>query len=140
MFKNRRKTVAIAFLAATVLSAGVASATQLNMIWGGNFQAGAVTVTADCQPSATSITAKFSAPTFVNTGAVPWTVPSVTFGSVDTSCGGASYEGAYKLVGDTNWTKITGGTVTLTTGSFTMALPAGVDVQQIKNLALTINK
>ena len=134
-----RKATAIGFVIAAVLSVGVASATQLNMIWGGNFQAGAVTVQADCQPTAENITAKFGTPTWNGTGTLPWTVSSVTFSGVNTACSGATYEGAYKLAtGD--WIKITGGTVTLTTTSFTMALPAGLDGSTIKNLALTINK
>ena len=139
MLKNRRKTAAIGFIVAAVLSAGVASATQLNMIWGGNFQAGAVSVQADCQPTAETITAKFGAPAFAATATTPWTVAKVTFSGVNAACVGASYEGAYKLAtGD--WVKITGGTVALTTSSFDMALPAGLDVQTVKNLALTINK
>ena len=134
-----RKATAIGFVIAAVLSAGVASATQLSMIWGGNFQAGAVTVQADCQTSG-DITAKFGTPTWTGTGTVPWTVSSVTFSGVDATCGGANYDGAYKLATSSDWTKITGGTVTLTNDSFTMELPAGLDGSTITNLALTINK
>ena len=134
-----RKVTAIGFVIAAVLSAGVASATQLNMIWGGNFQAGAVTVQADSQPTDEDITAKFSTPTWNETGTLPWTVSSVTFSGVNTDCSGATYEGAYKLATG-EWNKITGGTVTLTNDSFTMELPTGLDGSTITNLALTINK
>lgn len=135
---DKRKVVAGVFAAATLISAGLASATQLNMLWGGNFQAGSVAVSADCQPSSEAITAKFANPTWNGTGTLPWSVATVTFSGINAACNGDNYEVGYKLTADTSWTKIAGTTISGT--SVTVNLPGGVDVQDIKSLALTVNK
>jgi hypothetical protein len=135
--KSRRAGV-IALIAVGAAGLSMAAASQLSLSWTGNFQAGSVAVNADCQTSATPITAKFSTPAFAGSQSLPWSVANVTFSGIDTACQSKSYQAAYKLAtGD--WVAFAAaGTIGASATSVSVALPAGVDVQAIKNVALTI--
>lgn len=115
-----------------ILGLGVAAASQLNMDWDGNFQAGNVIVDADCQDG--TIDVSFDDPKFDAVDAeLPWTIANVNFAGVDNECVGLDYEAAYKTGGE--WEQLDSGTVTAP--SFTVALD-GVDPQTIDEVALTI--
>ncbi len=112
---------------------GLAAATQLDLGWAGNFQAGAVTVDADCQTS--EITTKFTDPEFANSADIPWDVDGVEFTGIDSACSGMSFEATYRT-GSGEWSAPATGTVSGSVIDF--QVPAGVDVQKIDEFALTI--
>lgn len=129
-----RKIAAAALLILGLGGATAAAAAQLNMTWAGSFQAGSVSVTADCQPSAKTITSSFDAPEFAGTASLPWTIANVKFANIDNACNTLNYEAAYKLdSGD--WVKLGTGTVSGATVSVSLD---SVDPQSITQLALTI--
>lgn len=127
-----RKVAAGALAALGVLGLGLAAASQLNLTWAGNFQAGAVEVSADCQTEA--VTVSFANPEFDGTVTAPWTIDSVDFANVSPECANMAYEASYKVAG-ADWTAPTTGTVQGTT--ITVPL-TGVDPQEIAEFALTI--
>lgn len=129
-----RSVVAVAALLIGLTGATAAAAAQVGLNWTGTFQAGATSVTADCQPSGETITASFDTPTFVQ-GTLPWTVANVKFAGVNDACKTLKYEAAYKTkAGD--WVKLGAGTVSGSTIS--QSITAGLDVQTIDKVALTI--
>lgn len=119
-----------------ILGLGVAAASQLNMAWAGNFQAGNVTIDADCQVENQAVNVNFDKPEFVATvhdSELPWGVANVNFTNVSGECNAKSYEAAYKT--DGTWTELSNGTVNGTS----IAVPLGtVDPQTIDEVALTI--
>ena len=137
---NRRKVMAVGLAIVGVAGLSLASASQLNLTWSGNFQTGAVTVDASCQPAANAITTSFSTPTFDGAVTSPWRVANVVFYGVHADCANKKYEAAYKLAtGD--WVKFTPTTapsVGTGGGSLTVALPSGVAPDTIAQFALTI--
>jgi hypothetical protein len=131
-----RRAAAIALVAVGAAGLTMAAASQLTMSWTGNFQAGSVVVSADCQPTASTISAAFSTPTFAAAQTLPWNVASVSFSGIHASCNTKTYQAAYKLAtGD--WVAF-GATGTVAGTSVTVAIPSGVDAQAIKSVALTI--
>ena len=132
--RRGRKIAAGALLILGIGGATAAAAAQLNLTWTGSFQAGAVSVTADCQPSSKAITSSFDAPTFAGSAGLPWTVANLKFAGIDEACKTLNYEAAYQLsAGD--WVKLGSGTVAGST--LTVALGT-VDPQAVKQVALTI--
>lgn len=131
-----RRAAAIALVAVGAAGLTMAAASQLTMSWTGNFQAGSVVVSADCQPTASTISAAFSTPTFAAAQTLPWNVASVSFSGIHASCNTKTYQAAYKLAtGD--WVAF-GATGTVAGTSVSVAIPSGVDAQAIKSVALTI--
>lgn len=129
-----RKIVAGTLVGLGVLGLGMAAATQLNLGWSGNFQAGTVEVESDCQTSAISVT--FSDPALNAEGAQdnPWSIDNVQFSGIDGACVGLNYEVAYKSTDSDGWTTLATGTADTT---ITAALPEG-DWQDLSDFALTI--
>ncbi|GEM_PF-438284 len=137
---NRRKVMAVGLAIVGVAGLSLASASQLNLSWSGNFQTGTVAVNASCQPAATPITTSFATPTFDGTVTAPWKVANVTFSGVDAACATKKYEAAYKLASG-DWVKFTPASapsVGAAGGSLTVALPTGVAPDTIAQFALTI--
>lgn len=129
-----RKIAAGALLILGLGGATAAAAAQLNLTWAGSFQAGAVSVVADCQPSSKTITSSFDTPSFSGSSSLPWSVANVKFAGIDDACKTFSYEAAYKLSSG-DWVKLGTGTVT----GATVSVPLGsVDPQNVKQVALTI--
>ena len=130
-----RKIAAGSLLGLGLLGLGVAAASQLDLVWGGNFQAGAVEVKADCQTD--EIAVGCADPAFAGAADVPWSIASVSFSDIDGKCLGLAYETAYKVDGGTGWVKLSGGTV----GGdvITNSIPEDADVQEITDFALTIH-
>ncbi len=126
-----RKVAAGTLLGLGVLGIGMAAASQLEMNWNGNFQAGAVAVDADCQTS--EIEVSYNDPDFAGSAGVPWTIDQVNFDSIDAKCDGGKYEVAYKT--DDNWIELDKGTASA--GVLSVDVP-GVDTQTITGFALTI--
>ncbi|CAM5788969.1 hypothetical protein [Cellulomonas persica] len=137
---SRRKVMAVGLAIVGVAGLSLASASQLNLSWTGNFQTGSVEVDASCQPTGSPITTAFSTPSFDGTVTSPWKVANVTFSGVDAECAGKKYEAAYKLAtGD--WVKLTGASapsVGAAGGTLTVALPTGVAPDTIAQFALSI--
>lgn len=137
---HRRKVLAVGLAIVGVAGLSLASASQLNLSWSGNFQTGSVEVDASCQPSTSPITTSFSTPSFDGTTTTPWKVSNVTFSGVSIDCANKKYEAAYKLAtGD--WVKLTGSSapsVGVNGGALTVALPSGVSADSIAQFALTI--
>ncbi len=132
--RRGRKIAAGVLLVLGLGGATAAAAAQLGISWSGSFQAGAVAVNADCQPSSKSITSSFDTPTFSGTASLPWTIANVKFAGVDDACKTYNYEAAYKASSG-DWVKLGTGTVT----GATVSVPLGsVDPQTIKQVALTI--
>ncbi|UJP40952.1 hypothetical protein [Cellulomonas palmilytica] len=129
---NRRKALAVGFAIVGVAGLSLASASQLNLSWAGQYQAGNVTVEGECQESPISVA--FSAPTFASGTTNPWTVQSVTFSSIDADCDGKQYRVAYKTNGA--WVALADGAAA--TGVLTVSAPAGVDPSTITGFALSI--
>lgn len=131
--RDGRKILAGLLAGLGLLGLSVAAASQLNLGWDGNFQAGAVKVDADCQTSA--ITVAFDDPEFAADTDIPWDIENVNFDAIDAACNGLNYEVAYKVDGAANWVELTSGTAA--TGKLTVAMPA-VDPQTVTDFALTI--
>ncbi|MFT4109286.1 hypothetical protein [Propionicimonas sp.] len=132
--RRGKKIAATTLLVLGLGGASAAAAAQLGMSWTGSFQAGATSVTADCQPSSKTITSSFDKPTFSSSSTLPWTVANVTFANIDDACKTLNYEAAYKLSSG-EWVKLGTGTVTGTT----VSVPLGsLDPQSIKQVALSI--
>ncbi len=132
---NRRKAIAVGLAIVGVAGLSLASASQLNLSWAGQFQAGNVTVSGECQSSAVAVA--FSAPTFDGTTTNPWKVPNITFSSIDAACAtqGAKYSVAYKTTGD--WKTLATGNAAA--GVLTVAAPSGVDPASITGFALSLH-
>lgn len=131
-----RKVAAGALLGVGVLGIGLAAASQLNLEWQGNFQAGAVTVNSECQE--TPITVTFDAPEFDESETAPWTIAGVNFDSIDNACVGSTYEVAYRTADDGDWDNYVTGKTIAAEGTLNEALPADVIPEDIKGFALTI--
>ena len=131
--KNRRKAIAVGLAVVGVAGLSLASASQLNLTWAGQYQAGNVTVSGECQASTVAVA--FSTPTFAAAQTNPWTVSNVTFTSIDAACAGKKYAVAYKTTG--SWVELTSGTAA--TGVLTVAAPTGVDPSSITGFALSIS-
>lgn len=131
-----RKIVAGTLVGLGVLGLGMAAATQLNLGWDGQFQAGTTTVKADCQTS--EIDVSYDDPEFAGAVVTPWTIENVNFANIDAKCGGLNYEVAYKVSEVDGWVKDAQGIVAEKGGTISVATPDGVDVQEIAEFALTI--
>lgn len=135
---RRRRILAGGLITLAVAGAGLAAASELGLIWDGNFQAGAVQVEADCQPVGAEITVGFSDPTFTAAATIPWSIADVRFSDVDAACAGLSYEIAYQVNDSGTWVQLPGGAGTIS--GTTITGPTGtIDPQTITDLALTIN-
>ena len=132
--RNHKKIAATALLILGLGGASAAAAAQLGMSWTGSCQAGATSVSADCQPSSETITSSFDTPSFSSTSSLPWTVANVKFANIDNSCKNHTYEAAYKVAGG-DWVKLGTGTVDGTSVSVSLG---SVDPQTIKQFALSI--
>ena len=138
MSKNTNKRARAAAVALTIVGVAglsMAAAAQINLNYTGAFQAGATTtINADCQNATVDV--KYDTPVFDGSATTPWKVATVTFSKIDTGCQGKKYEAAYKTSGD--WVKLTGGTVATGATSVAVPLPASLNANDIKSLALTI--
>lgn len=134
--RRRRKTAALVVGFFGVASLAMAAATQLNLFWAGNFQAGAVTVNADCQTS--QITVGYDAPTFTAAqNPHPWSITNVNFTNIDAACATLDYEVAYKTTG--NWVSLGTGTVGGTSVAVPVAAIGAANLQDVTEYALTIH-
>jgi len=129
---NRRKALAVTLALVGVAGLSLASASQLNLTWAGQYQAGNVTVSGECQQSAIEVA--FASPEFDGTKTNPWTVDDVTFDAIDADCAGKSFSVAYKTTGD--WVELTSGTAVA--GTLTVSAPA-VDPASITGFALSVS-
>lgn len=132
--RRYKKVAATALLVLGLGGATAAAAAQLGMSWTGTFQAGATSVTADCQPSSKTITSSFDTPTFSGSSTLPWSIANVKFSNIDDSCKTLTYEAAYKLASG-DWVKLGTGTVGGTSVSVSLG---SIDPQTIKQVALSI--
>lgn len=148
-WSTRRKSLAIGLAVVGVAGLSLASASQINFdTTGATFQAGSVSVKADCQ-GATPVTVKYATPTFTSSATTPWTVANETFGTVDAKCSGLTYDVAYTTAagGQSGWVSAGTGTVPSVTApssaSIVVATPSAsgvaVDVNTITGWALTIH-
>lgn len=145
MSKNTNRKIRAAAVALSIVGVAglsMAAAAQLNLSFTGSFQAGATTVTADCQTGDVGVA--FSVPAFdtaATTGA-PWKISTVTFSGISAPCSGKSFKTAYKTTG--GWVEIAGtgagaGTGTISGTSVSVNIPSGINQQDITQLALTIH-
>lgn len=137
---KRRLILPGVLIAAGLAGFGLAAASELDLDWGGTFQAGAVTVSADCQ--AGPIKADFSAPQFREAAAsttAPWSVETLTFSGISSPCMGTSYEVAVRTSApNAVWTKV--GTGPVSTTSLAVTLGSSVKAETIADVALTMHK
>jgi hypothetical protein len=144
--RNAKKTAAIGLAVLGVAGLTTAAASQLNLQWTGAFQAAAVTVAADCQPTNETISVAFTDPLFTasggNVAGAAWNVANLNFTNINAACATKSYQVAYSTDGST-WVQLGGaGTVAspvapATTSTVSVAL-GSVDPQGIKKVSLAI--
>lgn len=130
-----RKIVAGTLVGLGVLGLGMAAATQLNLGWAGQFQAGTVDVNADCQTG--EITVSYDRPEFAEAAETPWSIANVNFAGIDDKCEGLNYQVAYKVSEGESWVEDATGKIPAD-ADLSVAVPAAVDVQDIAEFALTI--
>ena len=138
--KKSRTARSAAVVLAVVGIAGLsmAAATQLDMSWNGEFQAGRTTVTADCQPGDQKIGVAFSDPVASTGGTLPWSIGKLEFSGINTDCEGSRYKVDYKVTASSQWVSLADGT-NLALDSGVLAINLGsVDPQKIAEVALTI--
>lgn len=136
---KRRSIVPGALVVAGLVGLGIAAASELDLVWGGTFQAGAVEVTADCQVQGEEIGVAFSAPYFVSSRSIPWTVDDVVFSDIPTDCqaAGMEYQAAYRTASTGSWVEL-GDFAAVDGATLNVELPSAVDPQAITEFALTI--
>lgn len=134
--RRGRKIVAGTLVGLGVLGLGMAAATQLNLGWTGNFQAGTTVVDADCQPSEETIGVSYDDPDFAASATTPWSIANVNFTDINNACVGKTYEVAYKIGEGAEWQK--GGTGTVQGDTVTDELSGIDDIQKVTEFALTI--
>ncbi|PYF98326.1 hypothetical protein SAMN05216184_11270 [Georgenia satyanarayanai] len=135
---KRRLILPGLLIAAGLAGFGLAAASELDLDWGGTFQAGAVTVEADCQSGAIDVT--FAAPEFeAAAAAAPWSVDALSFSGISATCVNTTYEVAVRTAASgATWTELGTGTVAGTTLS--VPLGSGVKAETIADVALTMHK
>ena len=129
-----RKAAAIGPLGLGVAGMALGAATQLDLLWAGKYQAGAVDVNADCQLENETITVSFGDPAFEAGEDIPWEITTAHFTDVSDECTGLDYEVAYRTDGD--WTSLDKGKVA--NKAIAVTIPSG-KVQDITEFALTIH-
>lgn len=134
MKDTRKRKVAGAVVILGVAGLALSAAASLNLVWGGNFEAGSVQVNAKCQGE-TEIETGFTTPAFDGTQFLPWTVENIEFRDFETACSGMQYEVAIKTDADGDWVKQGTGSVTGT--EITTPLN-NVDADDVTHVALTI--
>ena len=132
--KKGRKIAAIGLLGLGIAGMGLGAATQLNLLWNGKYQAGAVTVNADCQGEG-EITVGFDKPVFISGQTIPWNIANVKFSDIHADCVGSNYEVAYNT--GSGWSELGSGKVA--GDAVTVSLSSVDDIQAIKEFALTIH-
>lgn len=98
---KRRSIVPGALVVVGLAGLSLAAASELDLNWGGTFQAGAVEVQADCQDGPIDVT--FAEPQFASASELPWTVDSVEFSGISSACQGFDYQAAYQLSEGGDW-------------------------------------
>jgi len=130
---HRRKLAAGALVVIAGLGLSFASASQLNLAAPASVQSGAVTVAADCQPSAQTISVAFAAPT-LSSGS--YRSQSVTFGNIHADCATRAFKVSF--LDASNNALAAESTGSVTAPSLTVTIPAGVSQNDIVRIAMTI--
>lgn len=139
--KKTRKGLAIGLAVVGVAGLSLAAASQLSLTSAAKFQAGSVTINADCQGT-TAIPVTFGAPTLNTTSGV-YSAASVDFGSIAVTgtpnCNGLKYKVAIQTSTGGTWTDITPtGSPTVTAATLSVAIPSGTTASNITGVSLTI--
>ncbi|QIK84349.1 hypothetical protein [Sanguibacter sp. HDW7] len=135
--RRPRRAAAIALAIVGVAGLSLASASQLDLVWGsGQLQAGNVAVDAGCQGTA-PVTVSYGAPTFTSSTTNPWSGSTVDLTGIEGACGGKHYEIAYSVNGASSWTKL-GSTGAVSGTSISANIASIAAPESITNWALTI--
>lgn len=135
--RRPRRAAAIALAIVGVAGLSLASASQLDLVWGsGQLQAGNVAVDAGCQGTA-KVTVSYGAPTFTSSTTNPWSGSTVDLAGIAGACAGKRYEIAYSVNGASSWTKL-GSTGTVGGTSISANIASIAAPESITNWALTI--
>jgi hypothetical protein len=132
---NKHRKLALAVLASITI-AGIAGASASSLGGIGSASIGSDdAITASCQTTPSSIKVTYN--TSYNSTAGRYDVGTVTFSGVDTACNGLKASLVLADAAKASLTSVTGATVGLTSGSFTLDVP-DVSAKLVENLSLVI--
>lgn len=142
---KRRSIVPGALVVAGLVGLGIAAASELDLVWGGTFQAGEVEVQADCQLDGQQIGVAFSSPEFDGGSDIPWNTHEVVFSNISEECSNLTFEAAYRTTANDvtpEWQPLGSGVVgdaQNEDGDLLVNLGGVDDTQTITGFALTIH-
>jgi len=138
--RTSRKGLAVALAVVGAAGLTLAAASQLSLTSAAKFQAGSVTINADCQGT-TPVPVTFGAPA-LNTTTGVYAASSIDFSGIVVTgapnCNGLKYKVAVQTATGGAWTDITVGTPTISAATLSVAIPAGTVASNITGVSLTI--